>query len=152
MSRGERIGLACGMVVGLPIMLVGIIGLARHTDATPPSSYLRFIIGGNVLHDAVVAPIAALIGLLLIRRAPAVTRAPLRAALFGTALVLALAWPALRGYGRARAPDNASVQPLNYATATATVIAVVWAICALWLAAVLLRQRRARNAARALSP
>ncbi len=145
MNRGDRIGLACGLVVGVPLMFVGIIGLLQHTDATPPSSYLRFVVGGNVLHDLVVAPIAALIGVLLIRRAPAITRAPLRAALFGTAVVVALAWPALRGYGRDRAPDNTTVQPLNYASAVATVIVVVCGVCALWLAVTFLRARRVRT-------
>jgi hypothetical protein len=145
MNREDRIGLACGLAVGVPLMLVGIIGLLQHTDATPPSSYLRFLVGGNLLNDLVVAPIAALIGVLLIRRAPAITRGPLRAALFGTAVVVALAWPALRGYGRDRAPDNTTVQPLNYATAVETVIVVVCIVSALWLAIALLHTRRTRT-------
>ena len=95
----------------------------------------------DIVHDLVVAPIAALIAIVVIRRAPAITRAPLRAALFGSAVVVAVAWPALRGYGRMRTPDNASVQPLNYATAVATVVAVVWVISALWLGVIWIRKR-----------
>jgi hypothetical protein len=138
-----RVGLLIGLVLGGPVMLVGIVGLLHHTDATPPSSYFRFFIGGDLIHDFVVAPIAAAIAFLLLRRTPLVARAPLRAALFGTAVVIAIGWPGIRMYGRMRAPDNATVQPLNYATAVATAVAVVWVIAGLWLLAARMIERRA---------
>lgn len=50
--------------------------------------------------------------------------------------------PALRGYGRDRVPDNLSVQPLDYTAAVLTVLAVVWAVVAVWLAARLTHVRR----------
>ena len=100
-------------------MLVGIVGILRHTDATPPSSYLQFFVGGDLVHDLVVAPIAALVAFVVLRRDAGGRRAaPLRAALFGSAVMIAIAWPGIRHYGRMRAPDNVSVQPLNYATST----------------------------------
>jgi len=123
-------------------MAVGIANFAANFNATDFRSFLRYYVGGDIVHDFVVAPIAAVIGIIVIRRAPSITRAPLRAALFGSAVVVAVAWPALRGYGRMRTPDNASVQPLNYATAVATVVGVVWVISALWLGVIWLRERR----------
>ena len=135
------IGLAIGLVLGLPLMLIGIVGIIRHTAATPPSSYLRFFLGGDLLHDLVVAPIAALVAFVVLRRTPAIARGPLRAALFGSAVMIAIAWPGIRHYGRMRAPDNISVQPLNYATSTATAVAVVWALAAVWLAIAVMRTR-----------
>jgi hypothetical protein len=149
----NRVGLAIGLALGVPVMLVGVVGIIRHTDATPPSSYLRFLIGGDLVHDLVVAPIAALVAFVVLRRTPAVARGPLRAALFGSAVMIAVAWPGIRHYGRMRAPDNLSVQPLNYATSTATAVAVVWGIAALWLGiAVLRRRNRARNSPAATTP
>jgi len=136
--RGLLVGLACG----IPLMAVGIANFAANFNATDFRSFLRYYVGGDIVHDFVVAPIAAVIGIIVIRRAPSITRAPLRAALFGSAVVVAVAWPALRGYGRMRTPDNASVQPLNYATAVATVVGVVWVISALWLGVIWLRERR----------
>jgi hypothetical protein len=138
----SNIGLGIGLLLGVPIMLIGVIGLLRHTAATPPSSYLRFLVGGDVVHDFLVAPIAALVAVLILRRVPAIARAPLRAALFGSAVMIAIAWPGIRHYGRMRAPDNATVQPLNYATATLTVVGVVVAIAAIWFA---VRSARSRS-------
>ena len=145
------VGLLVGLVLGLPFMAVGILDFVNHFDATEFESFARFYVGADVLHDLVVAPIAALIGVLVIRRMPVIARAPVRAALFGTAIVVAVAWPALRGYGRMRTPDNASVQPLDYTTAVATVVAVVWAIAATWLALELVAARRSRRRAEAPS-
>jgi len=140
-DQPNRVGLAIGLLLGVPVMLVGIVGIVRHSGATPPSSYIRFIVGGDLLHDLIVAPIAALVAFVVLRRTPAVARDPLRAALFGSAVMIAVAWPGIRHYGRMRAPDNISVQPLNYATSTATAVAVVWAIAAVWLTVALARAR-----------
>ncbi len=142
MKHSERIGLLIGLVVGLPMMAWGVYALAIHRAASPTASVARFFIGGDVIHDAIVAPIAALVGVLVLRRVPTSARAQTRAALFTTAIVVAIAWPGIRAYGRMRAPDNASVQPLNYATAVATVVVIVWFICGVWFVVDLRRSRR----------
>jgi hypothetical protein len=141
-KRGEAHGFIVGLSIGVPLMLVGVVGMLQHLQSTPPSSFLRFFIGGDLLHDLIVAPLACAVGLSVVRHAPARTRAPLRAALFASAILVAITWPALRGYGRARTPDNHSVQPLNYATAIATALAVVWAGAACWCAVSVLLDRR----------
>ncbi|HTD50642.1 MAG TPA: hypothetical protein VK771_08585 [Acidimicrobiia bacterium] len=140
--RSEHTGLLVGLICGLPLMAVGMLNFAANFNATDFRSFLRYYVGGDIVHDVIVAPIVGLIGIVVIRRAPAIARAPLRAALFGSAVVVAVAWPALRGYGRMRTPDNASVQPLNYATAVATVVGVVWVISALWFGVIWFRERR----------
>ena len=137
-------GLLLGLCVGLPMMLVGVVGLVQNPDATPPSSFLRFFVGGDVLHDVVVAPLALLVGVLVIQRMPRFARIPLGSALFATAVAVAMAWPALRGYGRDRAPDNSTVQPLNYSTALATVLAVIWLVALVWLIASAVRRAHRR--------
>ncbi len=141
-SRADRIGLGIGLLVGVPTMLVGVIGIWRHTAATPIPNYLRFFIGADIVHDFVVAPVVALVAFLVLRRVPAVARAPVRAALFGSAIVTAVAWPGIRHYGRMRTPDNGSVQPLNYATSTLTAIGVVVFIAAVWFVIAMVRSRR----------
>jgi hypothetical protein len=138
----SRLGLSIGLLCGTPVMLVGGVGLLRHTDATPPSSYLKFLVGGDIVHDLVVAPIVALVAFFVVRRVPAIARAPLRAALFGSAVVVAIAWPGIRQYGRMRAPDNLTVQPLNYATSTLTAVGVVIAVATVWFVVELVRSRR----------
>jgi len=59
----------------------------------------------------------------------------------GTAFVLLVGYPALRGFGRATAPGNASVLPLDYPTAIVTAVAVVWGLAALWGAVNWIAQR-----------
>jgi len=141
-TRSERLGLTLGIVFGLPFMLVGVLNIAANADRIPLDNYFRFLIGGNLIHDFVVVPIAALVGLVLLRRVKGPAHGPLRAALFATAVVVAIAWPALRGYGHHQAPDNSSVQPLNYATATLTVVAVIWVVAAAWFVVAAVSRRR----------
>jgi hypothetical protein len=142
MKENDTRGLLVGLALGVPLMLVGVVGMLQHLRSTPPSSFLRFFVGGDLVHDFVVAPVAVAVGLLVVRRFPARLRAPLRAALFASAVLVAIAWPALRGYGRARVPDNPTVDPLDYGTAIASALAVVWAGAACWVAAIVLRRRR----------
>jgi hypothetical protein len=64
-----------------------------------------------------------------------------RAALLTTAVLVAVGWPFVRGYGRS--PSIPSLLPRNYATGLAAAVAVVWLIAAAW-AALRLRRTRAR--------
>lgn len=139
----DRTGLVVGLAAGVPLMAIGIAGIVEHPDTTPIANFLRFFAGGVVFHDALVAPLAAVVGVVVLRRAHPAVRAPLRAALFTSAVVAAIAWPALRGYGRDQVPDNTSVQPLDYGRALTLVLAVVWLVGAAWaLASFLLSRRR----------
>jgi hypothetical protein len=142
----RHIALVLGLALGLPFVAVGVIEIARDQAGTPPQRFVTWVLGGNVVVDLFVVPAASLIGIAIVRRMPDALRAPIRAALFATAVVLALAWPALRGYGRDRVPSNPSVQPLNYATATLTVLAVVWVVTALWSGVIMVRARRRTDA------
>jgi hypothetical protein len=91
-----------------------------------------WLVGADVAHDFVLAPLACLIGALVARALPRWCRAPVQAALLTTGVLLIVIFPALRGYGRDQVPDNPSVQPLDYTTATLTALAVVWAVASVW--------------------
>jgi hypothetical protein len=152
-SRSERIGLVVGLFCGLPFIAIGVLNIASDADAIPLSNYFRFLIVGNLVHDFVIVPVAAQIGWAVVRRVRGPPHGPLRAALFGTAVVIGIAWPALRGYGHHQAPDNPSVQPLYYPTAVLTVIGVIWFSAAAWFVVSVVRQRRCSSRAlRAASP
>jgi hypothetical protein len=118
---------------------VGVVGGLRAASSTKPLLLAAWLLGGLLAHDALIAPLACLIGIAAARAAPASARVPVQAALFASAIVLAVAYPALRGYGRS--PDNPTVQPLDYATATLTVLAVVWGGAAVWTGLRVLRTR-----------
>lgn len=89
-------------------------------------------IGLTLVHDLVLAPIVCLVGLAVGRLLPLSARGPVAAGLFVSATVTAVAWPAVRGYGRL--PDDPSVLPGNYAGGLAIVLVAVWAAVAVGVA------------------
>ena len=92
-------GFWLAVVIGGGVMVFGIVGLLHAAPATRPLQVVRDGIGLDLVHDLVLAPIACVAGLLLTRLLPPPWRAPVRAALFATVMVLLVSWPALRGDG-----------------------------------------------------
>jgi hypothetical protein len=132
-----------GLVVGLAVMTYGIRGLLVDAAATRPTRAAEWLVGADLLHDLVLVPIVLAIGWLTRRVVPRTLRWPLRAALIGTALSVAVVWIPLRGYGRLA--DNPSLAPLDYGRAVVAVVAGVWCACALWGALAVIGKRRARE-------
>ncbi len=127
-GRGFWIGLA----LGTPLMVYGAAELVRQAGFDRAFGAARWLGGGLVLHDFVLAPIVLAAVWVVGRWTPEWLRTPLRAAVLATALVVALALPGLRGYGD-RA-DNATVHPIDYGSAVLTVLAVLWGLAAVWAA------------------
>jgi hypothetical protein len=91
-----------------------------------------WVVGADLLHDLVLAPVVGLVGFALARAAPREWRWPIRAGAIGSALMLLIAYPALRGFGRRTAPGNGSVLPLDYTSAVLTVLAALWGVVVIW--------------------
>ncbi len=127
------------LVIGGAIMAFGIRGALDELSSFP--DVVRWVIGADLIHDFVIAPIAVGIGWAVGRVVSMRWRAPIQAGLMATAITVAIGWPGLRGYGRHLVPDNPSVQPLNYATAVGTVVGIIWAVVAIWLITRALRPR-----------
>ena len=122
-------------------------GVAGCVTATRPAQVFLGSLGLDILHDAVIAPIACAAGIVLTRLLPRGWVAPVRAGLFASAAVMIVGWAALRGYGRAKVPDNPTVDPLHYGEAVLVVLALVWSAAALWAAVAWFRSRRMSEAA-----
>jgi hypothetical protein len=120
--------------VGVAVMVFGAVGLIGDVGLSGGTDVARWLVGADIAHDFVLAPLACLIGAGVARVLPRRARAPVNAALITSGVLLIVVFPALRGYGRDTVPDNETVQPLDYTTATLTALAVVWAIAAVWLA------------------
>jgi hypothetical protein len=132
--------------VGAAIMGFGAVGLLRDTSLTAAADVARWLVGADIAHDFVLAPIAALIGAAVARLLPRWCRAPVEAGLIASGVLLIVVFPALRGYGRDTVPDNVSVDPLDYTTATLTALGVVWVAAAGWLLIRIVRRRETRPA------
>jgi hypothetical protein len=121
------------LVIGAAVMAYGAAGLLGDTGLGASVDVGVWLVGADVAHDFVLAPLACLIGAAAARLLPRWCRAPVQAALLTSGVLLIVVFPALRGFGRDQVPDNPSVQPLDYTTATLTALAVVWAAAAAWL-------------------
>lgn len=119
---------------GAALMAFGAIGLVGDSSVSASTDVAVWLVGADVAHDFVLAPVACLVGAAVARFLPRWCRAPVQAALLTTGVLLIVVYPALRGFGRDTVPDNPSVQPLDYTTSTLTVLAIVWAAAAVWAA------------------
>lgn len=134
---------------------VGLFGVAiryaalRHIDVRP-TSWVRWWVTAAIVHDVVVAPAAIFVGWLAVRFVPRVAKAPVQAGLILTAVLVAISWPALRGYGRIA--SNPTYLPRNYATGLVVSLALVWAACGAWTLARFLRGRQGRPPAVTTAP
>jgi hypothetical protein len=130
------------LAVGAAVMAYGAIGLVSDTGVGPSADVAVWLVGADVAHDFVLAPLACLFGAAVARVLPRWCRAPVQAALLTTGVLFIVVFPALRGFGRDHVPDNPSVQPLDYTTATLTALALVWTGAAVWVTARLVTSGR----------
>jgi hypothetical protein len=102
----------------------GVVGIFSHSLDTRPANLARFVVGGVLLHDLLVAPVAILAGVLVARRVPARARGPVQAALAISAIVALFAYPLVRAYGLAA--NNPTSLPHNYGRNLLVVLGLVW--------------------------
>ncbi|HEX7277068.1 MAG TPA: hypothetical protein VF244_06805, partial [Acidimicrobiales bacterium] len=60
--------------VGWVVILVGLRGIFEHSLDTRPAQLARFVVGGALLHDLIVAPMVLLAAVVLARRLPSRAR------------------------------------------------------------------------------
>ena len=124
-------------------VLLGVAAFytAQRSIEVRPAVWIRWWVTAALVHDLIVAPAAIAVGWLVVRFAPRAVKAPLQAALLLSAVLVAVSWPALRGYGRVA--SNPTYLPRNYANGLALSLAVVWAGGAVWALSRVLRGRSA---------
>lgn len=115
-----------GLTVGWGVIAYAVRGALMDSGGTNPSQLVRWVVGGALVHDLVLAPIVTGIALLLAWRAPAWWGRPIGAASALTAIVVLFSWPVLRGYGRH--PGNSSTLPRDYAVGLGWILGVVWVV------------------------
>jgi hypothetical protein len=112
--------------IGWAVIAWGVVGIFSNSLDTRPANLARFVVGGALLHDLLVAPLAILAGVLVMRAVPAKARGPVQAALVISAVVALFAYPLVRAYGLAA--NNPTSLPKNYGLNLVIVLAVVWAV------------------------
>jgi hypothetical protein len=127
--------------VGWGLILWGVRGALHHHVDTRPGQLVRFLLGGALAHDLLLAPAVLLVGVLVARAVPGRWRAPVQAGLVISGTLLLFTWPELRGYGRVL--HNPTSLPHDYATNLIVVLAAVVGGAA--TAAVVSASRRSRG-------
>lgn len=131
------------LAVGGAVMGYAIVGAWRDLGGDF-RGWALWIVGADLAHDAIVAPLACLLGALVARVVPAGrARAHVQAGLVGSAAMLAVTWIPLRGWGGN--PANTTIRPLDYTSATLTALALVWTVAAVSAAVATVRSRRIRS-------
>ena len=128
--------------VGWAVIAWGVRGVLQHSVDTRPGNLARFVVGGALLHDLLVAPLVILAGVLLAGAVPGRARAVVQGALAVSGMVALFSYPLVRAYGLAT--NNPTSLPHNYTANLLVVLGLVWAFAA---TAAILRLRRPRFAA-----
>lgn len=142
-DEGPGRGFWIGLALGAPVMVYGAVELIREAGFPRALDVARWLGSGLLLHDLVLAPVVLALVWVVGRAVGPQLQTPLRAGILGSALVVAVAWPALRGYGR-RA-DNPTVHPLDYGSAVLTALTIVWVFVTLWIVASWVRPTAGRD-------
>ena len=139
------VGFWIGLALGTPVMVYGAYELVQQVGWPRAFDVAKWLGGGLLLHDLVLVPIVLALVWVVGRIASPLVRNPLRTGILGSALIVAIGWPALRGYGYHS--DNPTIHPLDYGTAVLTALGLLWGAVALWLFLAVVRRDRASSTA-----
>lgn len=111
--------------VGVVMIFIGVKGIV-HDDHhwENPTYWVRLFVGGALVHDLVIAPLVAVVSVLLTRLIPPMYRGPVQLGLFASAVFSFVAYPGVRRFSYAK--DNTSANPLNYAHGLLICLGIVW--------------------------
>lgn len=128
------------IVLGIATAAYGIWGAIDNGGRTHPLELTGWVVGADLAHDLLLAPVVAAVSWLVARTVPTTAQHPIRWALATSGVLALIAWPFVRGYGR-----NASVPSLldrNYGRGLIVYLAVVWFAAGIWIVR---NQRRQRD-------
>lgn len=126
-------------ILGVAVLAFGVGGLIANADVTVPANWGLYVLGGLMLHDGFLAPLAMVAGAVLARVVPPRLRPPVQGGFLVSASLLLVAIPPWTGRGAL--PGNDSLLPQDYGTNLLIALGVVWAVVA-----VLVAVRAARRA------
>jgi hypothetical protein len=124
------------LLVGGLIMGFGVKSALGDARDAHPVALAAHIVGFDLAHDLVFAPVILLVGWLVKRIVPAYARGPVRAALATSLMFVVFSYPLVRRWGQRR--GNPSTLPLPYGTNLAIILVIVWCIAA----AVIIRNKQ----------
>ena len=131
-------GFWIGLAIGGAVMAYGVRGVFMELGPANPFRLATWVVGLDLVHDLLLAPMVVVVGFLLARVLPRSMRGPARAAAALSGIVVLFSIPLLTAWGR-RA-GNSSTLPLDYARNVWVVLAVIWAGAAVIVAVRMVRR------------
>jgi hypothetical protein len=125
-SRAATVVFWGAAAIGWVIILLGVRGVFHDSSATRPGDLAGWFAGLLVVHDVVLVPVAFGVAWLVGRVLPDRAVVPARLGLAASAVVVAVAFPLVRGYGERDA--NPSLLPLPYGRNLAIALVLVWVV------------------------
>ena len=132
------------LVVGWTLIGVGVWSALQNSDDANPVALLQLVVGFDLVHDLVFAPLLVAGAWLITRLLPEPARGPCRVAGALTVLIVVFSRPLVAGYGRR--PTNSSTLPHDYGRTVVLLLVAVWTLTVAFIAVRALRQRRGRGA------
>ena len=127
-------------VAGWALIGWGVRGALHHRIDTRPGQLARFLLGGALAHDLILAPLVLLVGVAVARSVPGRWRATVQAVLFVCGTLVLFSYPEVRGY--AHVLRNPTSLPHDYAANLVVVLTVFVAAVVAGRAAVAVVRRR----------
>jgi hypothetical protein len=112
------------MLVGWGLMAYGASSALGDARDAHPFALAVHIVAFDLVHDAVVAPLAFFIAWVVGKLLPPRFRGPVRAALATSVLIVGFSYPLVRRWGKR--PTNSSTLPLAYGRNVLVLLAIVW--------------------------
>jgi len=137
---GPGRGLWVGLAVGAPVTVFGVVGLIDQAGIERSLATLRWEVGLLVVHDALLVPCVLALVWAASHVLPRPVHAPVVAGLLGSALVVAIALPGVRGLGNPS--GNPTVHPFDTTAALAWALAALWGVVLMWAVAGAVSARR----------
>jgi hypothetical protein len=125
------------LLVGLALISVGVRSALGNQRDSHPSALVAHVVGFDLAHDLLLAPIALFVGWIIKKILPPYARGPIRGAIAISSMFVVFAYPLVRRWGKR--PGNPSTLPLPYGTNLAIIVGIVWIT-----AAVIVARRRLR--------
>lgn len=126
-----------GLVIGWTGIWFGWHNVIR--SGVDPTTLAKWLVGSLLAHDALWAPVAALLGVITARWLAPWLRGPFRVALGLSAMLILASRPVVARYGALA--DNPSVDPTNAGDGLLIILALVWSTAT--ASALVLRRRPA---------
>jgi len=122
------VGFWAGLALGVPIVAYGVRGVLDALPGVQLTSFLRWFLGGALVHDLVLAPLVCVLAWGVLRVVPATAAGPVQGALLASGVVGLVSWPFVRGYGIT--PGEPSFLSRDYTASVLSIWAAIWAIAA----------------------